>query len=95
MDKLTNTRMKHLLLSTVLLPALMSNNLQAQNKDSLMVAAIVQEATGNSQLQPLGQELMDGIGPRLVGSPKMQQAPIVLDSVGDAVVVRLPSQHYF
>lgn len=66
--------MKRFLLTAVLLPALMSNNLQAQNKDSLMVAAIVKEATSNSQLQPLGQELMDGIGPRLVGSPKMQQA---------------------
>lgn len=46
----------------------------AQSKDSLMVAAIIKEATENSNLKKLGQELFDGIGPRLVGSPKMQQA---------------------
>ena len=46
----------------------------AQGKDSLMVAAIIKEANENSQLKNLAHELMDGIGPRLVGSPKMQQA---------------------
>ncbi len=45
-----------------------------QTKDSLTVAAIIKEATENSQLENLAHELMDGIGPRLVGSPKMQQA---------------------
>jgi carboxypeptidase Q len=39
-----------------------------------VVEAIIKEATENSQLKTLGHELMDGIGPRLVGSPKMQQA---------------------
>ncbi|MEJ7644952.1 MAG: M20/M25/M40 family metallo-hydrolase [Chryseolinea sp.] len=39
-----------------------------------VVRAIIREATENSQLEILGHELMDGIGPRLVGSPKMQQA---------------------
>ncbi|MEJ1240518.1 M20/M25/M40 family metallo-hydrolase [Chryseolinea sp. T2] len=39
-----------------------------------IVAAIIKEATENSQLQTLGHELMDGIGPRLVGSPKMKEA---------------------
>lgn len=53
-----------------LLPALSF----AQSKDSLMVAAIINEANTNSQLKNLAHELMDGIGPRLVGSPKMQQA---------------------
>lgn len=42
-------------------------------KDSI-VEAIIKEAIENSQLEKLGHELMDGIGPRLVGSPKMQQA---------------------
>src|SRR5690606_37351559 len=46
----------------------------AQPKDSAVVAAIVKEATENSQLEKLGQELMDGIGPRLVGTPLMMQA---------------------
>jgi carboxypeptidase Q len=39
-----------------------------------VIEAIIKEATENSQLEKLGHELMDGIGPRLVGSPKMQQA---------------------
>lgn len=39
-----------------------------------IVEAIITEATSNSQLETLAHELMDGIGPRLVGSPKMQQA---------------------
>lgn len=38
------------------------------------VDAIVKEGTENSQLEKLAHELMDGIGPRLVGSPKMKQA---------------------
>lgn len=45
----------------------------AQTKDPI-VEAIVKEATENSQLEKLAHELMDQIGPRLVGSPKMQQA---------------------
>jgi len=46
----------------------------AQGKDSLMVAAIIKEANENSQLKNNAHELLDGIGPRLVGTPKMQQA---------------------
>ncbi len=45
----------------------------AQTKDPV-VEAIVKEANENSQLEPLAHELMDVIGPRLVGSPQMQQA---------------------
>jgi carboxypeptidase Q len=47
---------------------------KAQDKDSAVIAAISREANENSQLQKLGHELMDLIGPRLVGSPQMQQA---------------------
>ncbi len=39
-----------------------------------VVDAIVKEATENSQLENLAHELLDGIGPRLVGTPEMQQA---------------------
>ena len=46
----------------------------AQVKDPAIINNIVQEATNNSQLENLAHELMDKIGPRLVGSPKMQQA---------------------
>lgn len=43
------------------------------NRDSV-IAAIITEATKNSQLETIAHELLDGIGPRLIGSPKMQQA---------------------
>ncbi len=50
------------------------NSAAAQSKDSAIIAAIIKEATDNSQLQKLAHELLDGIGPRLVGTPQMQQA---------------------
>ena len=39
-----------------------------------IIESIVAEATNNSQLENLAYELMDGIGPRLVGTPEMQKA---------------------
>lgn len=48
--------------------------LYSQGKDSLMIADIMKEATSNSQLEKLGHELLDSIGPRLVGTPQMKQA---------------------
>ncbi|MDN3596126.1 M20/M25/M40 family metallo-hydrolase [Zunongwangia endophytica] len=45
----------------------------AQQQDPI-VQEIVTEATENSQLKRLGHELLDVIGPRLVGSPQMEQA---------------------
>lgn len=35
-----------------------------------MVASIIKEATENSGLEKMADELLNGIGPRLVGSPK-------------------------
>ena len=46
----------------------------AQNTDSIIIQNIISEATNNSQLKPLAHELMDDIGPRLVGTPQMKQA---------------------
>ena len=46
----------------------------AWSQDQSVIELIVSEATENSQLEILGQELMDGIGPRLVGTPQMKQA---------------------
>jgi hypothetical protein len=45
-----------------------------QATDTLLIRKIVKEATNNSQLEKLAHELIDGIGPRLVGTPQMQQA---------------------
>ena len=52
----------------------MANFSFAQQKDSAIINSIVQEAMNHSQLESLAHDLMDKIGPRLVGSPKMQQA---------------------
>jgi len=45
----------------------------AQDSDPV-VDAIVKEANENSQLKPLAHELMDVVGPRLVGTPQMKTA---------------------
>jgi hypothetical protein len=47
--------------------------ISAQDTDAV-VAAIVKEANENSQLTQLGHQLMDVIGPRLVGTPQMKKA---------------------
>ncbi|MDA8569195.1 M20/M25/M40 family metallo-hydrolase [Flavobacteriaceae bacterium] len=46
----------------------------AWSQDQSVIERLVSEANENSQLEILGQELMDGIGPRLVGTPQMKQA---------------------
>jgi carboxypeptidase Q len=45
----------------------------AQTKNAV-VESIVKEANENSQLEKLARELLDGIGPRLVGTAQMKQA---------------------
>lgn len=45
----------------------------AQQKDAV-IDNIIKEVNENSQLEKLGYELMDVIGPRLVGTPQMQKA---------------------
>mgnify|MGYP003626688886 CR=1 FL=1 len=47
--------------------------LVAQEKD-IVIENMVKEANENSQLEKLGHELMDVVGPRLVGTPQMKQA---------------------
>ena len=57
-----------------LLGLLLSANLsvaQTSAKDPV-VERIIKEATENSQLEILAHELMDGIGPRLVGPPQLK-----------------------
>lgn len=58
----------------LLVPALLlTAALRAQDPDPV-VAQIEKEAIENSQLQTLAHQLMDVIGPRLVGTPQMQAA---------------------
>ncbi|QXU39862.1 M20/M25/M40 family metallo-hydrolase [Pedobacter sp. D749] len=61
---------KKLLFSTLFLCA--SVNVFAQ--DRKVIDNIVKEVNENSQLEKLAHELLDVVGPRLVGSPQMKQA---------------------
>lgn len=71
----SSMRKHKVLYAHLLMIALVTSSISfGQNKDSLIVRSIVKEATDNSQLQKLAHELLDVIGPRLVGSPKMKQA---------------------
>ena len=45
-----------------------------QDQQTQVVDAIIAEANENSQLERLAHELLDVIGPRLVGTPEMKQA---------------------
>lgn len=65
--------MKIKLLPFVAGAMLITSVVQAQTADPV-VSGIVKEATENSQLRKLAHELLDVIGPRLVGSPQIQQA---------------------
>jgi len=65
-------RFQLLLLNSILSITLLISSVFAQQDP--IVAAIIKEATENSQLKRMSHELMDGVGPRLVGSSKMVQA---------------------
>ncbi|MFC7356752.1 M20/M25/M40 family metallo-hydrolase [Jejudonia soesokkakensis] len=60
---------KTLLAVLLLFPAITIS----QSTDAV-VEAIVKEANENSQLEPLAHQLMDQVGPRLVGTPQMKNA---------------------
>lgn len=54
--------------------ALISSSLTMAQSQDPIVDAIIKEGTSNSQLKTYAFELLDGIGPRLVGTPQMMQA---------------------
>jgi len=58
-------------IAIALLLSCFSGNSQTYND---IADQIIKEATENSQLQPLAHELLDVIGPRLVGTPQMKNA---------------------
>ncbi|WP_339790500.1 M20/M25/M40 family metallo-hydrolase [uncultured Imperialibacter sp.] len=64
--------MKKIFQLAFLLSILMARVAVAQ--DDAIVDKIVAEGTDNSQLEVLGHQLMDVIGPRLVGTPQMKAA---------------------
>lgn len=61
------------ILSLLIFALVLSNTLVAQNQEQI-VKRITDEANNNSQLEVLAHELLDVIGPRLVGTPQMKQA---------------------
>lgn len=61
-------------LKSLVLALMLWNSPSIFAQQQAMVNAIVQEANTNSQLENYAFELVDMIGPRLVGSPQMQQA---------------------
>ena len=50
------------------------NAQQTKKEIDPVIQNMINEETNHSQLKQIAHELMDEIGPRLVGSPKMQQA---------------------
>ncbi len=64
---------KLMLLVTLISFGTISSQNKEKQKDPI-IENIIKEATENSQLEQLGHELLDVIGPRLVGTPQMQQA---------------------
>jgi len=65
--------MKDLFKYVLLFFLFISSAIYAQEKDPV-IESIIKEANENSQLERLGHELMDVIGPRLVGTPQMKKA---------------------
>lgn len=65
--------MKYLLKFPLLILFLISITIQAQESKEV-IENIIKEANENSQLEPLAHELLDVIGPRLVGTPQMKNA---------------------
>ena len=65
--------MKHTFKLLIILLLLVSTGIKAQEKDPV-IESIIKEAYDNSQLEHLAHELLDVIGPRLVGTPEMKKA---------------------
>lgn len=65
--------MKKLYLLSLVGILFLGTSILAQTADPV-IENIIKEANENSQLEKLGHELMDVIGPRLVGTPQMKKA---------------------
>ena len=53
---------------------LLSSSTMLAQSDNPTIENIIKEANENSELELLAHELLDVIGPRLVGTPQMKQA---------------------
>ncbi len=68
------TRFNKLTLFSLVVLIWSSTAVKAQRPDTVLIQKIVAEANNNSQLESLAHELLDVIGPRLVGTPQMKTA---------------------
>jgi carboxypeptidase Q len=66
--------LKHCATATIFFLVLVSSNINAQDRTAEFVQRVTNEVYNNNQVKELGHELMDLIGPRLVGTPQMKQA---------------------
>jgi carboxypeptidase Q len=69
----SNLFLRHISKPLVLGLLFCSSSALAQTNKAV-IDKIMAEETNNSQIEQLAHELLDGIGPRLVGSPQMKQA---------------------
>src|SRR5476651_504694 len=60
-------------LSAIILGCFCANLALAQNYKAF-VDAVVKEETNNPYIETFANELINGIGPRLIGTPQLQQA---------------------
>lgn len=65
--------MKTILLRILFIVLFFGNFIQAQQRDPI-IANIIKEANENSQLEDLAYQLLDLVGPRLIGTPQMKNA---------------------
>ena len=65
--------MKNIFKPLLILFLLTGLQFRAQEND-VVIQGILREVNEYSQVELLAHELMDGIGPRLVGTPEMKQA---------------------
>jgi carboxypeptidase Q len=68
-----NLNLQHLAKPLILGLLLCTSGSYAQSNKAV-IDNIMAEGTSNSQIEKLAHELLDGIGPRLVGTPQMKQA---------------------
>lgn len=74
MKQLTTTNLKCLVIAGLLQWAFLAPGAIAQKPDTSIINQMLNEANQHSQLKQMGHELLDNIGPRLVGTPQMKQA---------------------
>ena len=66
--------MSHFKYLCAIVLACVSTNLASAQSYKAFVDAVEREETNNPYIETFANELMNGIGPRLIGTPQLQQA---------------------